>query len=482
MLVFLSFFRGTVLKLHLYMDSKDDKRSSEGVSQGSKDGATAMSGGTDANMMRSVQLQEEWGTLRGEMDALVSEMAAAPAPTEDQVRRKESLAGRMTVITQEMTDILARAQEKLPPTPSHPGYCDEETGPPVRSKTGKHRIERTYDSSDSDGNPPPSRVNQEITLLDVDASDGENLNEKPSVRVGNDRTVLTTLGTKLRSTLQKAQNTLGTSAGPGISEEEKEALKLEESRLEREVRSLKRNGEDHNSDRMEEITKRLKEIADLTLDNGAASPDEKGADTTSSGNLKAKARAFATTLSGHGKDKDKDEGATKSGRDAGAAPDGGDDSLPTRKKSMMQKAETTGKKAAQGFSKKWGTFRSAVGKKISGATGKNKEGGSERGGASSSNNPNTPPSATNTKSGGSATGSARKTNKTAGSPSTVQNTAGGSSAVPDEFNQVKQRLAQRGEKLEGVADETAAMREDATDFLAAARALRKKNEKKGLFT
>lgn len=493
--------------------NRGSSRSSESVdrvivqSQDSKD-ASLHTVGSDANMVRSVQLQEEWGILRAEMDTLVAEMTSAPAPTEDQVKRKEEIASRMTYITKEMTDILARAQEKLPPTPSHPGAKDVDDGPPVRSKTGKHRIERTYDSSDSDGNPPESRKNQEITLFDVSEEErNENLQEKPSVRVGNDRTVLTTLGTKLMSTLQKAQNTLG-GTQVTITEEEKEALKLEESRLEREVRSMKRNADgppDHNTEkRMEEITKRLKEIADLTLDNGGVQAEDK-ATQESSGSLAMKARAFVSTVSGHGREKekpkDKDDGAANAQSRATGAKDGaagGDNgnALPSRKKSIMEKAETTGKKAASGFSKKWGAFKGAVGKKM----GKNKTDttGAARSAAAgtgtaggSSSNPNTPPNgmAKQSTAKSTASGSGKKNKKkstkspNAGSPSTVQSTAGGGAGnVHDDVNQAKQRLAERGEKLENVANETAAMREDASDFLAAARALRKKNEKKGLFT
>ena len=432
----------------------------------------------DSNMARSAELQAQWNALRDEMDKLVKEIANAPAPTEEQLIRKDKISAHMIVIKDEMTNVLAKAQEKLPLEAEN---CngDREGEAPVCSKTGKHRIERTYDSSDSDG-PPVSRppIDQQleefVNSISPCSATSATDREVPSSRVRKEGTVLTALGTKLRSTLRPATSFRGMTVN-SVSEDP-ENFKLEESRLERELRSLRKEPklDDAGQKRVAEITVRLKEIADLSLDSGMptslpenkpmSSPAPKGPQQT----LKSMARAFvATATSPRRRDKPSFGGAPASTAGPSEAtsamemlPKEGENENEERANSKESGEPLTKKKSGNMVTKRWGKFTSGLEKKLT-TLSKNvnraASGGAGSGGGSSSQN-----------------------NSPASVAAAAAATASGSGA--NEFSEMKQRMTQRGEKLDGLGKEAEGMREGATDMLAAARALRKKTEKKGLFS
>lgn len=361
-----------------------------------KDGSISQG---DPNMARAAKLQREWATVKEELDEA----------GEDSERRV-ALGKRMEVITSEMAGVLSRAQEKLPPDDLTAG---DDLDTPVLSLNARHRVERTYDSSDSDG-PPSSRLKEKprSSRVVVDASNS------PAARVRNDRTVLTTLGTKLRSTLRRADSkgySLPTSA-------QREELKDEEARLEKELRTLKRAGTNANKQRITEIAARLKEITDLSLDN---TPDTQD-DGPPSNSFAAKAvRAFA------------------------------DVTRSPRRRATTDETDADGPKNDRklgGKRKGWGNLRKVLtqGSKIG------------KGSAASA--------AASEKEVKAAKGNSQ-------SPASVIARGGDGT----EFAEARDRLEQRGEKLSTLANDSVAMREGANDFLSAARALREKKSKKGLF-
>lgn len=420
------------------------------------DAAPPSAAADDANMQRAAQLQAEWCALRDEMGAIVS--------TRDvpQHERKEALAARMEALTREMADVLARAQEKLPPAEL---VANDEEHVPVLSLRGRHRVERTYDSSDSDG-PPSSRIMRPPVLRDPGVSPRVVV-ESPAARViKNERTVLTALGTKLRSTLRISESPRGgasvaTASAVGIgrpSTEEREALKFEECRLERELRVIRRlsNPDADAQARAAEIATRLKEITDLSLDVAPMPADDIQPAASATASFAKAAKAFVDVArsprrwgGGGGS-----SAATAAPYDA-LQPDGGAAQDAPTEIAAAPKPE----KKSGGMRKGWGNLRSVLEKKVLSGGGKSAKGSST-----------SPPLG----------GSDKKPGGASSSPASVtigtQDMAEGS-----EFAETRNRLEQRGEKLNALGSDAEAMREGASDFLAATRALRKKNTKRGIF-
>lgn len=407
----------------------------------------------DANMERSSALQAEWNELREEMESLVKSMGRGG--TSAQRERKMAITVRMTEIPGEMSAVLESAKEKLPPEDAP---VDEDTAP-VYSRRKLHRIERTYDSSDSEG-PPPSRAAIDFSLpADADASPGARvLVESPTSRVRNEFTVLTALGTKLRSTLRKPESPKSAGSSPtALSDDERERLKLEESRLEREMRKLKR--EEPDSPRAAEVAARLKEITDLTLDE--PTPQEDAAAPGHGRGTKAAAKSF---LSPHKADSGRSPSARAHHHHKCEGAHKPHKSDSARKGEKAETPVSPGGFGGTNALVKKQTKRGLAGVK---ALGKKLMANVPKGTGAKSD-AGTPSGSSSALPGGSQSG------MKGGSPAGV--------ADGNEFTELRDGLAKRGDNLKGVAEESAAMRESASDFAGAARALRKKKEKKGLFS
>lgn len=457
----------------------------EGATDGTNSSGDPNAECVDPNMGRCTQLQAEWASLREEMDKLLHEMNSAVAPREEQVVRKEEITNRMSAITAEMNQLLARAQEKLPPKDKSPD-ADE---PPARSKTGKHRVERTYDSSDSDGPPPsrpadqyPEQMSEEsaaaciakIKSEAVPPLAGSDKSTTPSNRV-----VTTSFGAKLRSTLRTAQTTL-TGNPNNISSTEREHLRQEENRLVQELRALRKQSklDQAGEKRAAQITTRLKEIADLNLDAGpvptATNTEDKQHSlpkrNISMGPAKfaAKAKAFVSTAvspraarSGAPNKSATDQSSANPTEPTAAPPNS--NGTNSSGGGVGGGGGGTGVRANEDDSKKAAAKKSVIAKRW----GTLKKHAMKLGGAKTTSN--------NTNNSNSSSTSPKAS--TAASPSSVT-AAASSAASGSEYTEARDRLAQRGEKLSGLGKDAEGMREGATDMLAAARALRKKNEKK----
>lgn len=117
-----------------------------------------MSSAVDSGYARYEELQKEWDCLKREMDNLV--LSLAKRTSGDLSTRKSVVEKRMQEITLEMTDVLSAARQAMPSsevsTAESMSLAKEMTTTDLwlgiirRKRLARDRVERTYDSTDSE--------------------------------------------------------------------------------------------------------------------------------------------------------------------------------------------------------------------------------------------------------------------------------------------------------------------------------------------
>lgn len=383
----------------------------------------------DDHLQVSETLQQEWRELRKELDSVLS--ALAKKHSERKALRKAQICERMSEITEEMATVLANAKSD---SPKHASKNSE-----VYSHRRKHVVERTYDSTDSDVS--------HNTIPDVRTSNARPpaiTIEDASTRLKTDRTILTNIGTKIRSTLRKAEP-VQTQKRP-LDPDERENLKLEESRLEREARRLKRKSDPTEEDERQaiRIAARLQEIADRLLDGTTPNGyDPLSPSVASSPTTDTDAKATRETRLGKGARSFFE--ASKSPRLWGTKTNAANETEEHASESLDGKSNTPESNGAP-KRKPWSGLR-ALGKTFL-----------ERAPVRQ-------------------THSEQPREQT--SPVRVAPPTDGDDANP--YVELANKLHERGDQLKGLDDDAQKMSEGASDMLAAARALRKKKNAKSSF-
>lgn len=407
----------------------------------------------DARFARSDALQREWDELRAE-------------PV-----RTDAVQARMAAITAEMGDVLRETRALIP----------DAREPEQYSARGLHVVVRTYDSSDEEGEVAVVGFSElGLEGEEEEEEEGEDGEEEVvdtkdlRAMMGGGGEVIEVDGRKNVSLGERLRGVMGRRKAH-VSPEMREELKLEESRLERETRRLRRKPEKtpEEDKESERIAARLRDIATLLGEDVAkdeANPTRQDVgENTKSGAVNASKSSFEvqraqtskmssqrSRQSGLGSENDDDGDllfAPASYDDDGySSGDGGG-----KGKADGDVSESKKKK------KGWGAFEAGVAslRSISRKL-------QERSNGAASDAPTSSPAAL--------------------SPTDVrahpkQRSGPGSPLSPgaDAFANAALQVVRRGEKLNDVADESDKMAEGAEDMAAAVRALRKRQKgKQGL--
>lgn len=460
--------------------------------------ARAMSDGVNAGFVRSEQLKSEWARLRSEMDTLRPDEPSHAA-------RRTAIQARMAQITTDMSAVLTETRKLIPTPDIDDAESDldvaevqlERGGEPFiqYSRNHLHVIQRTYDSSDGEEEehnaahggvvdieeevpeaPVPAGLEEgeeveeeggdgsfDVGELREQMMDGANLSTSAVVTVearAGDKGLRAGLG-DLRHRL-KDRLKIDASGGSALTEEERESLTLEQSRLEREARKLKRLPERSRQEqrRLEEVVAKIAKNAqklDTREQNGEVE-DEESTGSMASAERKPSQRIERkkTMFFGRASKAEKRE----DGREAGAVGTVGMVGNALAPKMTMERGSAVDTGTPSRRKKGWMTLEAGMasirgfGRSLRvAAKGKEREGMMNSGGMDDGNE------GTNRKKMGYERG-----------------------AEGNVFTQAAQRVAQRGEKLEGVAEGSEQMATDAGDMLGAARALKQRNQRGGLFS
>lgn len=455
----------------------------------------AMSDGVNAAFARSEQLKAEWARLRSEMVTLSPDDPSHSA-------RRTAIQARMAQITADMSAVLTETR-KLIPTPDIDDaesdldvgevQLEGREGPIVQySKNHLHVIQRTYDSSDEEEEegggatcggvteveeevpeaPVPVGLDraeeeggEEERSYDVDElreqmMNGVNPSTNAVVTVearGGDkglRAGLDDLRHRLKDRLK--MDAVGSSA---LTEEGRESLILEQSRLEREARKLKRLPERSRQEqrRLEEIVAKIAKNAQKlgTNEQSGDVEDEESTGSMASAGRKPSQRIERKKTMFFGrasKVEKRDDG--KQVRADGMV------SNALTPKMTMERSGVVDTGTPSRRKKSWMAFEAGMasirgfGRSLRGAAK-----GKERDGMMNGERMNSRNESVNRKKMG------------------YEGEAEGNA-----FTQAAQKVAQRGEKLEGVAEGSEQMANDAGDMLAAARALKQRNQRGGFFS
>lgn len=454
-----------------------------------------MSDGVNAGFARSEQLKAEWARLRTELTAL-------PVDSPSHAARRSAIQARMAQITADMSAVLTETR-KLIPTPD---IDDAESDfdlphvPPITcpepfiqySKNQLHVVQRTYDSSedgdaggrgdgrhnDDHGDAPAhgrvfnleeevpeapvptvlDHAQEDVSCYDVDElreqmMNGAELSPKTVVTVearGGEKGIRAGLG-ELRHRL-KDRLKMDSSGGSSLTEEERESLTLEQSRLEREARKLRRLPERSRQEqrRLEEVVAKIAKNAQKlsTGDQHSELEDDESIASMPSAGRKPSQRIERkkTALFGRASRIEKKDDLSDLRLDA--TEDNALTSKPT-----MDRANGADKGVPSKRKKGWTAFEAGMasirglGRSLRGVTkGKEKE---------------------VTRDSDDMSGRNEKTNK---------------AAEDNLFVQTTQKVVERGEKLGAAAEGSEQMAHDAGDMLAAVRALKQRNQRGGLFS
>lgn len=450
-----------------------------------------MSQGINAGFARSEQLKAEWETLR-------SEILSLPSDNPANIPRRTAIHARMSQITADMSAVLSETR-KLIPTPDIDADTDEGHGahdassPFIQySKNHLHIIQRTYESSDSeDGLEEKEGVGStgvgeedvpEAPVWHGDIGDDEHLDvdelrdemrdgkeDKAGVIVVEGKGAEKGLRVGLGELKLKLKDRLKMDNGGGVlSEEERESLTLEQSRLEREVRRMKRLGAErtrHEDKRLEEMITRIgkirEKLGDATEGEGL-SEDEKARGLRSVAKMSQRLERRKTVIFGRGPKGEKKEDGRKVGEgiEEGTTPSKSEPSATESEKSSSRHSQGQAHPGTNSKRKKgWLALEAGVasirvlGRNLrGGGKTREKEGAWESGGHG------------------------------AGVGKDIENGRRGAAVQGNAFAETAQKMHERGEKLGSTAEGADQMAKDAGDMLAAVRALRQKNQRGGFFS
>lgn len=416
----------------------------------------------NAGFARSERLKKEWNTLK-------REMVAVDPSSHDAAERRSAIHTRMDEVMNDMADVLTQTR-RLVPTPDIDAATDDLT-PPLPSNVQYsarrlHVINRTYDSSDdSDGEPP--RL-MRLTGSDVDIDE---LRQDMMSNVSPDA-IVTVEGKSLRAglggitkgikdKLRRQDSTpedddpaaFLSPKGKPLSVDDREDLALEQSRLERESRRLKRKPERNPLDdsRLEDIANRLSRISSTLAD--AAEVSERcctdpplPSDTNASPHRKG---LFATKPPKPEKSPHNFPFSPVTDDDDDLTFDAEDEDSPQSFRGAKN-AVSKRKKGWMALEAGVASFR-ALGRSV-------------RNSAAAATRPELKPESPHP------------------SPQSKVKSAQRNSQAANVFAETTDRLHNRGDRLNTTADGAEQMASDADDMFAAARALRQRNQKGGFFS
>lgn len=465
----------------------------------------------NAGFARSELLKSEWDTLKREMTSL--------DPSDPvQSARRDAINLRMHQITTDMAAVIAQTR-KILPTPD----IDDDLQPPVSPYINPHHplqlvqysarhlhvVQRTYDSSSDDDVPtvhaddldlpPQLPLPQETITVDADE-----LRRNLMRNATSDDPVITVEGRptpdrRLRGLGHLLMDKLKLEPSPAahshLTEDDREQITLELSRLGRELRKLKRIPQPSKQEqkKLDDLSARSANLAErlqhTAADATGKSPgDAAGSGTPAMPHAAAAAPAAAVNEDGGvgaGKSRKNSMFAgrhAKSERGTSGVSGGQDVSRDvglTEEEMQFEAAEDVLPKSTQNLGnsaapsrrkKGWMAFEAgvasirALGRSVRNNTlsGRGEGGKSPPGADPMSPGANKPPAS-----------AAASKSRAAGAEA-----GGGGNA----FAEAATRIKQRGEKLDAAADGSEQMANDAGDMLSAARALRQRNHKGGLFS
>jgi hypothetical protein len=267
-----------------------------------------MSSAVEAGYARTETLQREWNALKSEMDGLVT--ALSRKKDDKRAERKGEIERRMQKITAEMTSMLAAARKEVPGMSSRTESDDiieeeDQSKIKLEKRAPGPMVMRTYDSTDDDESANDSTSfssddddHDDATITTHQLRENmrlEAIARNPNVDVkvvtvevprpggvpgkGTEAEAVGRRGMPLfggfRGKIRKDTSETGGVTSPGntsttttgsqssapsspstvLSDDEREELKLEASRLEREARKLKKKDgrtprDDHDLDKM----------------------------------------------------------------------------------------------------------------------------------------------------------------------------------------------------------------------------------------
>lgn len=481
---------------------------------------------------RSEALQAEWEILKSEMDNLMVSLARRPDSAKE--ARKAEIEVRMHRITSEMTAVLHAARKEVPGMASDAAeddFIEEEDQSCIQrdTKAERHIVRRTYESTDSEieseadissaalrqhmmMDAMTKDPNVEYKVLTVGSgrrgfgrvANPENDKPQPSAEVAKGASLFAAVKTAMRKENRKPQTTMRE-----LTEEERDEATLEISKVQRELRKLKKKAgrspddeaeQERLNERLRELNQQLETNMKADAEDGASlgtRAQEQVAPASTRASALAAARTFLGRPGGQGSEASASGSSTAaaspSSHRSGFSPTDGsasgsqtspfrnsnDDDLPpveddidgeglgTASRSKNRKAVEN---SVQQF-KNLAARRKARDHNSSDATQDN--GAVNQNGSSKQT---APPRGIRSARGAGFSWRSGSTRQQNASPEPSLSPRSQSA-----YAELGNKLSKRGEKLDQMDNQAEAMAESANDFASAVHAMRKRQAKGGLF-
>jgi hypothetical protein len=486
-----------------------------------------MSSVVESGFARTEALQMEWDGLKEEMGLL--EKALARRPNEKHTTRKACIEGRMSEITVEMSKVLRAAQKEIPIVTMNlmgGGGADDDCGSLNEEdlrvvkqdpRSARHVIQRTYDSTDSDEDESSLTAEELRERMRRDAV-AKNPNINIKVMTVDDSATDGARGVfgGLRGALRKqvTMNGVGGSnkdAPRPMDDDDREVVDLERSRLERQLRKIKRQTVRSPDDetQLKQLTDRLAVLSNQLETGMTTSPKPTSPKASTPKTPAATVSSPAESNSSRPREAPERQQTVKSlfggfkGLGGGGGGGGGAAAAATAQEAGKPISMAPRVRSWRGNSSSPATKKSAGGDgRAEIAVEDNSDDEYETGTkkkallgtgvasirmlASKVRMPkqSSPPACPST---AGSNGSSTATSPAGVKPSStfrVRKQAADASASgepSDPFGEVTEALSKRGEKLNNLANESDKMADGANEMLSAMRALRKRQEKKNSF-